>query len=848
MEYRKGNHSKTYTEIPAVNPGFAWHDGMVSGNGLNGYITSGSPYNDVFIFQYMLLNFPSNDPREIPAELTGQLDEARRNVFNLNDRWEIKDTNGGKRKRTYYYSYHPGHQLRLKADGGSITDYIRWTNHETAETGVKYTDDNGEWRRVSFTSRADNVTITKITQSSTGNKINMVVYIDDIMDMNNEPDKRKNAVEQLTYSITADKNAEYIALTAKYPSYPNSELKNGGYAGVTRVICENGNKELVDGNKIKISDAAAVYLISEMTRTHDVINHDIFAELLASTMNVRNKYTVNGVFDYNTVLECSAKIHGDIYNRVSFNLGNDDGHRAMDNGELIAVQKNMKTSLNQGFIEKVYAQGRYAQICCSGHSAPRLGGMWTGDWQPRWRAIYTLDANVNLQVSAMNTGCMKEMAYGYITFFLRNAADFGLNAAAAYGMTDAIQVSVNSDGDRAMHVEYDNDYPFQYWNAGASWCLLPIYEYWQCFGNERIPMNDYMRAEDVNGNGYLDLERDILLPLLTKQANFWEQLCIPEYYISADGTACYQEGKIKLDSGETYMLIPCYSPENHPLGYKSTITANATMDISAARDGLKMVIDLEKAVKRDGYEDAVKKWESLASKLTAYKIDSDGALCEWAVKEYSERNNHRHISHLYPAWPAYETRSDPELAKAAVKAVDNRNEFNITDATAGHGWMHKALVEARLKRGEGVANSLLPMASGNGYYNSLMTDHDTNRKTNTFCTDTLFGALGAVHEALVYSNTGEIELLPALPADWVKGSISGIAARCRAVIKHLEWDKDGRRVSAEIISLENDNNINVSCGIDWVSVIIDDDMYGNANKVIKMVLRENQKCVLIFNL
>ena len=50
------------------------------------------------------------------------------------------------------------------------------------------------------------------------------------------------------------------------------------------------------------------------------------------------------------------------------------------------------------------------------------------------------------------------------------------NAEMAYGMHDAIQLSVNADADRAMHVEYDSYYPFEYWNAGASWCLLPIYE------------------------------------------------------------------------------------------------------------------------------------------------------------------------------------------------------------------------------------------------------------------------------------------------------------------------------------------------------------------------------------
>jgi hypothetical protein len=240
---------------------------------------------------------------------------------------------------------------------------------------------------------------------------------------------------------------------------------------------------------IKISDADAVYLITELDRAYDIGKIEEFAsahsyiildQLLDRTKAVQHKYTINNAFDYNAALAPSARKQKAEFNKVGFTLKGDEVDKVKDNVGLINLQKNSTTRINHAFMETVYAQGRYAQICCSGSSAPRLSGMWTGEWNPGWRDIYTLDANVNLQVSAMNTGHLHEMALGYINFFLRNAPDFEANATAAYGMHSAIQVSVNSDGDRGMHVEYDNAYPFEYWNAGASWCLLPIYEYWQC--------------------------------------------------------------------------------------------------------------------------------------------------------------------------------------------------------------------------------------------------------------------------------------------------------------------------------------------------------------------------------
>ena len=392
-----------------------------------------------------------------------------------------------------------------------------------------------------------------------------------------------------------------------------------------------------------------------------------------------------------------------------------------------------------------------------------------------------MDANVNLQSSGMNTGNMKTAGESYIKFVLKQVPDWEDNAKKVYGMENAIQVPVNTDGDRAMMVEYYKPYPFEYWNAGASWMLLPIYEYWECYGNTTI---------EYNGEN-LDLEKDILLPLLTKQANFWEQLVTPEYYTDVNGKACYKKGKKSLEQGEKYLIIPSYSPENAPQGYDSPITANATMDISAARDGLRMTIDVEKALKQKGWEERSAKWEKLSSLLPDYKYDESGALCEWAMEEYKENNKHRHISHLYPAWPAFETQDNSKLASACLQAIENRNKENQgEDDTASHGWVHKALVGARLKNSDSVYNSLYMLMSDNLYFTSLMTDHYTHGGWGVFCTDTAIGTVGIIDEMALYSNQGEIQVLPAMPGEWKKGSISGLRARTNAEVS-LKWtEKD----------------------------------------------------------
>ena len=801
----KNDHTKSfateYTELVAYAENDeerqSWQEGMVTGNGENGAVVAGSPYGDTIIYQNINFIMPSNDPRETPDEVTSQLEDARQSVINFNDSWDIDG-----REPTYFYAFHPGPVLRFKSKKHNCRDYIRWTDFETAEVGVQYTDTNGTWQRTTFSSREDNVTVTKIEKSSSGKKINLTMSLDDCYSMRGFGGDTQN----MRYKKLVEKNADYIAQIAHYPDYENSELREGGYCGFVKIIVEGGTKERIvlketndsenvakEANPaVKISDADAVYLIAKSDRCFDMgkmddfegaENYKLLDELNAYTSDVANKYTKNGAFSYEDALKPHQEKQSELFNTVKFDLGDEENEKLV-NEELIKAQQNNKKLIPE-MVERAYNQGRYAQICCSGTTFPRLYGMWTGEWNPAWRAIYTMDANVNLQSSGMNTGNMKTAGESYIKFILKQIPDWEENAKKVYGMENAIQVPVNTDGDRAMMVEYYKPYPFEYWNAGASWMLLPIYEYWECYGNTTI---------EYDGKK-LDLEKDILLPLLTKQANFWEQLVTPEYYTDKNGKACYKKGKKKLEQGEKYLIIPSYSPENAPKDYDSPITANATMDIAAAKDGLKMTIAVEKALQQKGWEERSEKWADLIELLPDYKYDESGALCEWAMDEYKENNKHRHISHLYPAWPAFETQDNSKLADACLQAIENRNKENQgEDDTASHGWVHKALVGARLKNSDSVYNSLYMLMSDNLYFTSLMTDHYTHNSWGVFCTDTSIGTVGIIDEMALYSNPGEIQALPAMPDEWCEGSITGLRARTNAEVS-LEWTKKDVKIT-----------------------------------------------------
>lgn len=57
----KVSYSTKYTELKnnKTNSTKKWRQGMVSGNGLQGFVESGSPYSDTFIYQYMHFIMPN---------------------------------------------------------------------------------------------------------------------------------------------------------------------------------------------------------------------------------------------------------------------------------------------------------------------------------------------------------------------------------------------------------------------------------------------------------------------------------------------------------------------------------------------------------------------------------------------------------------------------------------------------------------------------------------------------------------------------------------------------------------------------------------------------------------------
>jgi hypothetical protein len=145
---------------------------------------------------------------------------------------------------------------------------------------------------------------------------------------------------------------------------------------------------------------------------------------------------------------------------------------------------------------------------------------------------------------------------------------------------------------------------------------------------------------------------------------------------------------------------------------------------------------------------------------------------------------HRHIQHLYAAWPLREIYPEerPDLVPPALKALQLCGDQNLS----AHGSLHRALAAARLKDGAQMYDNLRKIIGGDMLFRSLMTSHNPGR--DIYNADAANALPAVLAEALLYTRPGVLELLPALPEQWDKGTITGIRGRGGIRVHSLDWD------------------------------------------------------------